>query len=190
MADPSQYPALPAHWRSCLSAFWVQPGMPLRVDVRAVSLWRPWVPTEERTYNSFEHAYLAIKYYWVKRVDIAEQFSLESNSDLSKAHGSVAFKHRRVASMHENCFLGWKAHIPYVKLALYEVKFRNPLRPEHHVLLGTRNAQLWNIVPRTADKRSTMLESVRAHLQAPARVPWPTVAAHRFIVSSSKRAKT
>lgn len=125
--DPSQYAALAGvrHWRRMLSNFW-----PADFTL------------DGRTYRSVEHAFQAAKIALVDPA-LAERFALESGTEMARADGAAARKHRKLVLLDAVQLTRWDEDKHAVMRAAMRAKFsqHEPLR---RVLLATAPAELWH----------------------------------------------
>ncbi|MFI5495174.1 NADAR family protein [Actinoplanes sp. NPDC051859] len=150
MIDPTRYAALAAveHWRRMLSNFWVAE-----------------FTLAAKTYRTVEHAFQAAKIALVDPV-LAEQFAVESGTDLARGDGAAARKHRKLVLLDEAQVRRWDGMKHDVMRDAMRAKFscHEALRA---VLLATRDAELWHGTGRgQPPTRIAELESIRAALRS------------------------
>ncbi len=146
IADMTRYAALAdvRHWRRMLSNFW-----PAEFVLRG------------RTYRTVEHAFQAAKIALVDPA-LAEQFAMESDSELARRDGVTARKHRKLVLLDDAQLRRWDGHKDAVMRDAMRAKFgrHESLRA---VLLATRPAQLWHGAGRgQPPARIHDLEAIRA----------------------------
>ena len=127
VADPACYAELAGvpHWRRMLSNFWPAP-----------------FTLGARTYRTIEHAFQAAKIALVDPA-LAEQFALESDTELARGDGAVARKHRKLVLLDDAQLRKWDERKSAVMRDAMGAKFgrHEPLRA---VLSATGRAQLWH----------------------------------------------
>ena len=158
VADQARYGVLAGvrHWRRMLSNFWP-------ADFRL----------GEHTYRTVEHAFQAAKIAIVDPA-LAEQFALDSGTELARGDGTAARTHRKLVLLDDAQLRQWDAGKHAVMRGAMLAKFsqHEPLRT---VLLGTLPAELWHGVGRGQPPiRIHDLETIREVLRrqraaAPAR---------------------
>ncbi len=132
-------------WRHKLSNFWVAP-----------------FEVEGARWNSLEHMFQAYKIN-LARPDLAFQFSLNSDSALSQAHGSEAQKNRKIVVLTPGQLAQWENMKTNVLYHGLKAKFsQNPDLLQ--LLRATGAAELWHGAKRVAPQRQYTLERVRAEL--------------------------
>lgn len=150
VADPRRYAALAGvrHWRRMLSNFWP-------ADFRL----------GDRTYRTVEHAFQAAKIALVDPA-LAEQFALDSGSELAQGDGAAARKQRRAALLDGGQLATWDGMKHAVMRDAMRAKF-SQRRELAEVLGATAPAELWHGMGRgQAPARIGDLEAVRADLAA------------------------
>lgn len=127
LADAGHYAALAGvrHWRRMLSNFW-----PAQFTL------------DGRTYRTVEHAFQAAKIALVDPA-LAEQFTLESDTDLARGDGAVARKHRKLVLLDDAQLRQWDGRKSAVMRDAMAAKFSGHERLRA-VLSATRPAQLWH----------------------------------------------
>ena len=116
------------------------------------------------TFNTAEHAFHFRKFQLFNK-DIAYEFALESNSDLSKNDGKAAQKQRKKLLLNHTQLIKWSKVRNQVMAEILHDKFSKS-RNLQHLLLLTKNAQLWHFLGRGHKKgenleRWTHLEKIR-----------------------------
>lgn len=127
VADTARYGALAGvrHWRRMLSNFWPADFM-----------------LRERTYRTVEHAFQAAKIALVNPA-LAEQFALDSDTELARGDGVAARMHRKLVLLDDAQLRRWDGHKHAVMRDAMRAKFsrHESLRA---VLLATGPAELWH----------------------------------------------
>ncbi len=137
-------------WRRMLSNFYISPFH-----------WNGY------RYNTAEHAYQATKLSFANPTS-AYQLTMESGSPISLAEGVEARNMRKMAILNNEQLARWESIRDGVMLSILEAKYRsNPTLV--HVLLSTRNAELWHHQQRQGKVREYQLERVRELLRNEAR---------------------
>lgn len=114
------------------------------------------------TYRTVEHVFQAAKTRLVDR-DAAFSFALESGTDLARASGGVAQKHRKLRLLDAGALETWSREQAAVLKDAWEYKAKHcPLF--RSILRGTRSAELWHVQSRRPAARWGDLELVRAML--------------------------
>jgi len=127
VADMARYAALAGvrHWRRMLSNFWPADFM-----------------FGERTYRTVEHAFQAAKIALVDPA-VAEQFALDSGTELARGEGAVARRHRKLVLLDDAQLGRWdgRKHAVMRDAMLAKFSQHEPLRA---VLLATLPGELWH----------------------------------------------
>ena len=149
--DPLIYENLKKYdnWRRMFSSFWDKD--PFSFD--------------DKMYLSFEHAYQQAKFRINGYINEADEFSLDSNSELSKLSGKDVQKAGRRITLNSKEIKLWNESMPGIKQRIYEAKFTSNTRPGI-VLLLTQDAALINAGPRIKRIRCTRLEKLRTKLRS------------------------
>jgi ribA/ribD-fused uncharacterized protein len=118
---------------------------------------------EGHTYNTIEHVFQAKKFELVDR-EKALLFTIESGDEIGKGDGEVARNNRKLIKLDKDMLFEWsKIRDQVMKdaaLAKYSV-----CEEAREVLLATRQAELWHIVPRSKPVRFGHLEEIREMLK-------------------------
>jgi ribA/ribD-fused uncharacterized protein len=127
VADAARYAKLSEvrHWRRMLS-----------------NLWPADFTLGERSYRTVEHAFQAAKIALVDPA-LAEQFALESGTELARDDGAAARRHRKLVLLNDAQLRQWDGRKHAVMRDAMRAKFsgHEPLRA---VLLATGSAELWH----------------------------------------------
>ena len=153
VTHPDNYLELNAipDWRKVLSNFYV-------FDFKAEV-----APDTILTFRTIEHGF---HYFKIRLADPSRafDFALESGSELSKGDGLDAQRARKLVVLNTQQLEEWDAIKESVLYSLSKCRFsQDPLSKQ--VLLATRDAQLWHIVPQRNPIRFTHLEQVREELK-------------------------
>lgn len=148
VASPAAYARLASfpHWRQTLSNFHVCPFV-----------------YGGSTYRTIEHAFQAEK---IRIADpaAAAAFTVESGSNLgARGDGLAARKQRKVVRLSRAQIAQWDATSDAAMGRIQRAKFTQ-CAAAAEVLLSTKRAQLWHVVPRSKPVRFVHLERVREEL--------------------------
>ena len=117
-----------------------------------------------KTYMTVEHAFQAVKIGFADAAK-ADQFAIESGSELAKGGGVAARKARKIVTLNAAQQKQWRSVASDVMRELWEIKFSQGLPKE--VLLATNQAELWHGAPRIPKERWDDLETIRSKIFAP-----------------------
>ena len=151
--EPYDYTDLNAisNWRHVLSNFY---AFDFTIEV---------APDTVLTFRSIEHGF---QYFKIKLANPlrAFEFALESGTTLSKGSGADAQRARKMVVLSDPLLRVWDQEKDQKMEILAKCRYsQDPY--SKRVLLLTRNAQLWHIVPRKAPVRFTHLERIRDELK-------------------------
>lgn len=113
-------------------------------------------------YNTIEHAFQAAKIH-IADPSKAFEFCVESGSELAMSGGLAARKARKRVLLSADELMEWDSLSPRVMREATEAKYM-ACALSRKVLVATRDAELWHIVPRAKPVRFHHLEDIRAHL--------------------------
>ena len=117
---------------------------------------------EGKTYNTIEHVFQAKKIALEDPVK-AEQFTVESGTELGTGDGALAQKNRKMIKLSKASLAKWDDMKDKVMKDAAIAKYK--ACPEaRKVLRLTKQAELWHVVMRKQPTRFTHLEEIRAHL--------------------------
>ena len=134
------------HWRRMLSNFWIAPFE-----------WRG------KRWNTVEHAFQAAKFMG-NHMDVAEQFTLDSGSELGCSNGLVARKQRKAVLLNSEELALWDAKKGDIMKELWRAKFSQNSELLR-VLKETGSAELWHYAGRGGgSERWVGLEKLRLEL--------------------------
>jgi ribA/ribD-fused uncharacterized protein len=147
-ANPEEYFELNRidNWRRMLSNFWIAPFE-----------WRG------KRWNTVEHAFQAAK-FMDNHMDIAEQFTLDSGTELGCSDGLTARKRRKAVVLSTEELQLWDSKKGPIMKELWRAKFS--AHPELlQVLKWTGAAELWHYIGRGGGvERWFGLEELRTEL--------------------------
>jgi ribA/ribD-fused uncharacterized protein len=147
--DPSIYDGLAKikDWRRVLSNFHQYP-----------------FKYEGHTYNTIEHVFQAKKIA-LADVSKAYKFTVESGDDIGQGDGEMARKHRKLVKLDTTQLKAWNSIKDVVMRSAAIAKYQE-CTEARRVLLETKDAQLWHIVPRSQPVRFEHLEDIRTLYQS------------------------
>ena len=139
-------------------------------DLKKIKNWRkvlsnfhvfPFV-YEGYTYNTIEHVFQA------KKIEIADKekalwFTVEGGHEIGAGDGEMARKNRKLVKLTKDQLKVWCEMKDRV---MYEAAIQKYLvcQEAQDVLRGTKNAELWHVVPRSKPIRFEHLEVIRSQL--------------------------
>lgn len=113
------------------------------------------------SFLSYEYAYQASKYLFNGLYKLGFEFSLESNSNMSKSVKNIK---KRFYLLNEEQLEKWKNLLPQIKDQIYKAKFnRNSIAGK--ALIETNNAILINAGPRITKRICKRLMNLRNELK-------------------------
>lgn len=145
--DNNKYTALASidNWRKKLSNFYISPFQ-----------------YDDLHWNSVEHMFQSYKIRIVNP-QLAYQFCLESNSELSRRDGSEARKNRKLVMLNAQQLQEWESIKNNVMYDALRSRFTQD-RDSRELLLATRDAELWHGTRGVSPQRQYILERVRREL--------------------------
>lgn len=133
-----------SNWRQVLSNFWSAA-----------------FEFKQRHYSTAEYAFQASKFVEIGREDVAHEFCLESNSELSKSNGAAARRARMIVRMSSSQLKHWDGVKHEILHAILTAKF-SQVSAAREVLLATKHARLLHSTGRGSQPvRQVALENVR-----------------------------
>lgn len=118
---------------------------------------------EEYTYNTIEHVFQA------KKIAIVDEgkaffFTVESGHEIGLGDGEIARKNRKLCKLNSEQLREWceiKDQVMYnAAVEKYKV-----CEDAQNVLIATKSAELWHIIPRSKPVQFDHLEKIRAELK-------------------------
>ena len=117
---------------------------------------------EGHTYNTIEHVFQA------KKIELADKekalwFTVESGNEIGQGDGEIARKNRKLVKLDNALLVEWgKIKDQIIKDAAVQKYL--VCEEARNVLIETKEAQLWHIMPRAKPIRFTHLEEIRVTL--------------------------
>ncbi len=148
---PNEYSELDniKNWRRIFSSLWTHPQTPISYN--------------GLKYISFEHAFQSAKFIETGYHKVAKEFSIESQSDLSKKSGLTAFRNRKKVILDKSELEKWRQNQSKIKDEITWAKY-NQIEVAKRALLATKNAEIWNKGPRIREIRCFRTEKIRSKL--------------------------
>ena len=112
-----------------------------------------------KTYRTIEHGFQAAKIS-LQDPTLAEQFCVESGSELGSGDGLAARKARKIVILSKSNVAIWGAISADVMDSLAQAKFTQ-CAAAMNILKLTGSAQLWHVAPRMKPVRFSHLERIR-----------------------------
>lgn len=119
---------------------------------------------EGQTYNTIEHVFQAKKIA-IADAGKANKFTVESGDDIGLGDGEIARKNRKLVKLNNDQLKEWNSIKDVVMRSAALAKYHECIEARR-VLLETKDAQLWHIVPRSQPVRFDHLEEIRAMYQS------------------------
>ena len=114
------------------------------------------------TYNTIEHVFQAKKIELVDK-EKALWFTVESNHEIGQGDGEMARKNRKLVKLDKEHLTAWSKIRDQIMKDAAIAKYATS-EEARNVLMATKEAELWHIMPRAAPVRFTHLEEIRHHL--------------------------